>query len=90
MVSKWLFIGVGLAGGEQHQLRQRGALQRLDDAHLHARPQQLGGAGLPIVVMGAEDSAVPVVEEAVHRRDVPFEREDDLVRPQRKKEAALS
>src|ERR1044071_48907 len=66
MVSEWLFVGVGLAGGEQHQLRQRRALQGLDHAHLHAGPEQLGGAGLAIVVMGAEHASVAVVEEAVH------------------------
>src|SRR4051794_18113408 len=79
MVSEWLFVSVGLAGGEQHQLRQRRALQGLDDAHLHARPEQLGGAGLRVLVMRAEHAAVAVVEEAVHRGDVPLQREDDLV-----------
>src|SRR6478736_1938457 len=37
--------------GELDQLGQGGALQRADHAHLHARPQQLGGAVL--VVAGA-------------------------------------
>src|SRR3954469_24767793 len=32
--------------GEQDELGQGGALQRLDDAHLHAGPQKLGGAVL--------------------------------------------
>src|SRR3954465_7318587 len=72
MVSEVVFVGLGLAGGEGHELRQGGALQRLDDAHLHARPQQLGGAQLPVVVMGAQHASVAVVEEAVHRGDVPL------------------
>src|SRR6185436_1778632 len=40
--------GDGGAAGprvELDELRQRGALQRADDAHLHAGPQQLGRAG---------------------------------------------
>src|SRR5215218_1897564 len=78
MVSE-VFVGLGLAGGEGHELRQGGALQRLDDAHLHARPQQLGGAQLAVVVMRAQHASVAVVEEAVHRGDVPLERQDDLV-----------
>src|SRR5215213_4745809 len=69
----------GLARGEVHELRQGGALQRLDDAHLHARPQQLGGAELRVVVMRAQHAAFAVVEEAVHRGDVPLQRQDDLV-----------
>src|SRR5688572_9253830 len=35
-------------GGEADELRERGALQRLDDAHLHARPQELRGAVLSV------------------------------------------
>src|SRR3712207_157982 len=66
MVSEGLIVGVGLAGGELDELGQRGALQRLDDAHLHARPQQLGGAELCVVLVGAQHAPVAVVEEAVH------------------------
>src|SRR5687767_4977059 len=41
--------------GELHELGQGRALQGLDDAHLHARPQQLGGAQLAVRVMRAGD-----------------------------------
>src|ERR687896_2297135 len=68
-----------LARGEVDELRERGALQRADDAHLHARPQQLGGAQLLVVVMRAQHAPLAVVEEAVHRGDVTLERQDDLV-----------
>ncbi len=54
-------------------------LQGLDDAHLHARPEQLGGAVLAVCVVRARDAAVAVVEEAVHRRDRALEREHDGV-----------
>src|ERR671933_296105 len=47
---------------ELDELRERGALQRADDAHLHARPQQLGGAVLAVGVVGAEHPPVAVVE----------------------------
>src|SRR5688572_23611798 len=50
---------------ELDELRQRGALQGLDDAHLHARPEQLGGAVLPVREVRAEHAALAVVEEAV-------------------------
>src|SRR5215210_772496 len=60
---------VGVAGLEFDQLGERGALQGADDADLHARPQQLGGARLAVGVVRAEDAALAVVEEAVHRRD---------------------
>src|SRR3954447_12183776 len=40
----------GSGAGELDQLGQGGALQRADDAHLHARPQELGGAVLVIAV----------------------------------------
>src|ERR687885_2742553 len=36
---------------EVHELGERGALQRADPAHLHARPQQLGGAVLAVGVV---------------------------------------
>src|SRR5687767_6238924 len=65
--------------GELDKLGQRRSLQRLDDAHLHARPQQLGGAVLAVGEMGAEHAALAVVEEAVHRRDRALEREHDRV-----------
>src|SRR5690349_18907692 len=56
--------------GERDQLGQGGPLQRADDAHLHARPQQLRGAVLALVgAVGAQHAPLAVVEEAVHRRD---------------------
>src|SRR3954453_102179 len=55
--------------GKGDELGERGALQRLDDADLHARPQQLGGAVLPIGGVRAQHAVLAVVEEAVHRRD---------------------
>src|SRR4051794_37316601 len=72
-----LLIGVPARPRERDELGQGGALQRLDDAHLHARPEQLGGAVLTVGVVGARDAAVAVVEEAVHRRDRALEREHD-------------
>src|SRR5215203_4754929 len=66
-------------GGERDELGQGRALQRLDDAHLHARPEQLGGAVLAVGVVRARDAAVAVVEEAVHGRDRTLEREHDVV-----------
>src|SRR5215213_5014790 len=66
-------------GRELHELGERGALQGLDDAHLHAGPQELGGAELAVGVVRARDAAVAVVEEAVHRRDRALEREDHRV-----------
>src|SRR3954471_24358949 len=64
---------------EGDQLGERGALQRLDDAHLHSRPQQFGGAVVPVGLVRAEHAAVAVVEEAVHRRDGALEGEHDRV-----------
>ena len=59
---------------------QRRALQRLDDAELHARPQQLGGAVLPLGMRAGHARAFcGVGGEALHRRDRALEREHDLV-----------
>src|SRR4051794_15609173 len=44
--------------GEADELGERGALQRLDDAHLHARPQQLGGAVLSVGLVRAQHAAL--------------------------------
>src|SRR3954447_11507454 len=66
--------------GEGDELGERRALQGLDDAHLHARPQQLGGTALGLrAEVRALHAALAVVEEAVHRGDGALEREDDLV-----------
>src|SRR4051812_986459 len=59
---------------EFDELGERGALERLDHAHLHARPQQLGGAVLAVGEVGAEHARLAVVDEAVHRRDRALER----------------
>src|SRR3954453_20677056 len=60
--------------GERHELGQRGALQGLDDAHLDARPQKLGGAVVArVALVRAQHAPVAVVEEAVHGRDGALE-----------------
>src|SRR3954466_6511161 len=46
--------------GEADQLGQRGALERGDDAQLHARPQELGRAVLAVGVVRAEHAALAV------------------------------
>src|SRR5215204_2255820 len=79
MFSSEFSCQVRLARGEVDELRERRALQRADHAHLHPRPQQLGGAELLVVLMRAEHAPFAVVEEAVHRGDVALERQDDLV-----------
>src|SRR5215217_2953441 len=65
--------GVLSGCGEFDELGERGALQGLDHAHLHARPQQLGGAVLPVGEVGAEHAGLAVVDEAVHGRDRALE-----------------
>src|SRR5689334_10280942 len=66
----------GDAGVKFDELGERGALERADHAHLHARPQQLGGARSALLTeMRALHAPVMVVEEAVHRRDRALERE---------------
>src|SRR4051794_8455723 len=72
-------IGMPARPGELHELGQGGALQRLDDADLHAGPQELGGAEFAVGVVRARDAAVAVVEEAVHRGDRALERQHDGV-----------
>src|SRR4051812_16901660 len=72
-------VGDSGAGLELDELGERGALQRADHAHLHAGPQQLGGARAEALPVGALHTAVVVVEEAVHRRDRALEREHRLV-----------
>src|SRR3954454_7786962 len=46
--------GGGGGTGELDQLGQGGPLQRADHAHLHARPQELGGAVLVVVAVRAQ------------------------------------
>src|SRR3954451_20306372 len=53
---------------EGDQLGQGGALQRLDDAQLHAGPEKLGGAvpAVQVMVRAHDAGLVDVVDEAVH------------------------
>src|SRR5688572_6049504 len=74
-----LQVGYSSRCGEVDELGERGALERRDDAHLHARPQQLGGAVVAVVHVRALHAPVAVVDEAVHRRDRALERKDDRV-----------
>src|SRR5215218_579513 len=66
--------------GELDELGQRGALQRADDPHLHARPHQLGGAVALIRAVGARHARPRLpLDEALHRRDRALEREHHRV-----------
>src|SRR3954452_9907660 len=74
----------GAAVGEGDELGERRGGQRLDDAALHARPQQLGGAAVAGVGLVVADHAAlgrPALldDEARHRGDGTLERQDDLV-----------
>src|SRR5690349_18216569 len=74
-----------LACGEGDQLGQRGAAERLHDAAVDPRPEQLGGTALTAVrAMRAEHAAVAdvIVDEALHGCDHALERDDHLVHPQ--------
>src|SRR5919112_6468357 len=66
--------GLVRGGREGDELGEGGPLQRADDADLHARPEQLGGALLRVGEVRAEHATLAVVEEAVHRRDRALER----------------
>src|SRR4051812_11817239 len=71
-----------LAGLEVDELGERRVRERLEDADLHARPQELRrAAATGVVVVRAEDAAVlaAVVDEALHRRERALEREHHLV-----------
>src|SRR3954451_7865334 len=46
---------------EFDELGERRALERADDADLHARPQELRGARLAVGVVRAEDASLAVV-----------------------------
>src|SRR3954447_9600650 len=53
---------------ELDELRERCALERLDDAALHPHPQQLRGAGLgPVALVRARHAPGGDAREAVHR-----------------------
>src|SRR4051812_42185398 len=65
---------------ELDELRERGALQRADDAHLDSHPEQLGRARAGrVALVRAGDLAGRRCREALHRRDRPFESEHHLV-----------
>src|SRR3712207_2633604 len=67
----------GSGGGERHELGERRALEGLDDAELHARPQQLGRAVLALGMRAGD--AVARLRETLHRRDRALQGEDDAV-----------
>src|SRR5680860_1519062 len=68
------------AAGKLDQLGQRGAGERLGDAALNAGPEQLGRAGAVVAALvRAEDLAFGSLVEALHRRDLAFQRLDHLV-----------
>src|SRR4051794_8144492 len=81
--------GAGARRGNRHrvgtareldELRERGALERLDDAALHPHPQQLRGAGLgTIALVRARYASGGHAREALHRRDRALQREHHLV-----------
>src|SRR3712207_2909900 len=73
----------GFTLGEGDELGERRALEGLDDAALHAHPQELRGAQLAVVVVRAQHLAAlgDVVDEAGRRGDRALGREDDLVHP---------
>src|ERR671931_467667 len=75
------WISALLAVGERDELGEGRLRERLDDAALDARPQQLGGAAAAVVVEVRAEVAplLAVVDEAAHRRDGALERQDDLV-----------
>ena len=65
------------AAGELDQLGQRRAGQRLGDAALHAGPEQLRRAGaVAVALVRAEHLALGRLVEALHRRDLAFQRLD--------------
>src|SRR5689334_17078866 len=53
------FSGGGRLGGERDEVGQRGLLERLEDAALHARPQQLRRAAVALVGLVRAQHAVP-------------------------------
>src|SRR3954465_10544833 len=63
---------------EGDELGERGLGERLDDAALHPRPQELRGAAVAVVGEGGAQDAplLGVVHEARHRRDGALEGED--------------
>src|SRR5918996_5393007 len=68
-------LAVCAGATELDQLGQRRAGQRLGDAALHPRPEQLRRAGVVAVAfVRAEDFALGALVEALHRCDLPFQR----------------
>src|SRR5665811_1218172 len=78
-VSDGRLRGAGTAG-ELDQLGQRRPGQRLGDAALDAGPEQLRRAGtVAVALVRAEHLALGSLVEALHRRDLAFQRLDHLV-----------
>ena len=68
-----------LLSRELDEVRDRGPAEGLRDAALDPRPEQLRRARAPLVdLVRAEHAALALVVEALHRRDRPLERLDDL------------
>src|SRR3954452_1670130 len=68
-----------LPGLLRNELGKGGVLQRAHDREAHARPQQLGRAGVAGVGLArADDLAVGVGGDALDRGDLALERLDDL------------
>src|SRR6476620_3045732 len=68
--------------GERDEVGERRLLQRLEDAALDARPEQLGRAAVAAVGLVGAQHAVPgvaIVDEAGHRGDRALQGQDRLV-----------
>src|SRR5919198_2554276 len=70
----------GVPFGKLHELGQRGAVQRLEDAALDSHPEQARRArAAGVALVRARDALGRERLEALHRRDRALEREHDLV-----------
>src|SRR3954468_4549955 len=81
--------GGDLALLERDELGERRLGERLDDAALHPRPQELRGAAVAVVdeVRAQDAPLLGVVHEARHRRDGALQGEDGLVHVDRRRVA---
>src|SRR4029077_18805824 len=72
-----LGFAVSLRRGKIDQLGQRGAGEALGDTVLRPGPEQLGrAAAVAVAFVRTEDPALGGLVEALHRRDLPFQRLD--------------